>query len=345
MVSCMTPMRNGGVTAAYSHAVATIRRYRPEDLEQCRSLWTDLTDWHRRLYTDESIGGADPGSAFDTHLAELGPERIFVAELDGRVVRLAGMVVLRHKVELEPLSVRAGCRGLGVATRGRIGARGPRAEGARQVVVRPTGRNTDAIRSSTRSASTSSRGSSSSYDLAATSAGVTGEDSPAGVPRMKTRRQSPATPGDRADLQRGDRGPDRDVRHRAAHGRRHSRLARGGPPARGRGGGRGSRGLGRLHPYSHASRLRGGRRLFRLCRARPARPRSGRVALAALIEECEARGHWKLLSRIFPQNEASLALARSLGFREVGVYRRHGQLDGEWLDCVIVEILLGPAAR
>ena len=71
----------------------------------------------------------------------------------------------------------------------------------------------------------------------------------------------------------------------------------------------------------------------------------GRAALAALIEECEARGYWKLLSRIFPQNEASLALARSLGFREVGVYRRHGQLDGEWLDCVIVEILLGPAAR
>jgi len=63
----------------------------------------------------------------------------------------------------------------------------------------------------------------------------------------------------------------------------------------------------------------------------------------ALIAECEARGYWKLLSRIFPQNEASLALARSLGFREVGVYRRHGQLEGEWLDCVIVEILLGAA--
>jgi phosphinothricin acetyltransferase len=71
----------------------------------------------------------------------------------------------------------------------------------------------------------------------------------------------------------------------------------------------------------------------------------GRVTLAALVQECEARGYWKLLSRIFPRNEASLALARSLGFREVGVYRRHGKLDGEWLDCVIVERLLGDAAR
>ena len=71
----------------------------------------------------------------------------------------------------------------------------------------------------------------------------------------------------------------------------------------------------------------------------------GRVTLQALLDACEARGYWKLVSRIFPQNEGSLALARSLGFREVGVYRRHGKLDGEWLDCVIVERLLGDAAR
>lgn len=70
----------------------------------------------------------------------------------------------------------------------------------------------------------------------------------------------------------------------------------------------------------------------------------GRAALEALIEECEARGYWKLVSRIFPENEASLGLCRSLGFRKVGVYRRHGKLDGEWRDCVIVERLLGEAA-
>jgi L-amino acid N-acyltransferase YncA len=71
----------------------------------------------------------------------------------------------------------------------------------------------------------------------------------------------------------------------------------------------------------------------------------GRAALAALIAECEARGWWKLVSRVFPENEASLGLCRSLGFREVGVYRRHGKLDGEWRDCVIVERLLGEASR
>lgn len=67
----------------------------------------------------------------------------------------------------------------------------------------------------------------------------------------------------------------------------------------------------------------------------------GRLTLTALIKECERRGFWKLVSRIFPENEASRALCRSVGFREVGIYRRHGKLDGKWRDCVIVERLLG----
>jgi L-amino acid N-acyltransferase YncA len=69
----------------------------------------------------------------------------------------------------------------------------------------------------------------------------------------------------------------------------------------------------------------------------------GRVTLHALIDRCEGLGYWKLVARMFPENEASLRLSRSLGFREVGVYRRHARLDGTWRDCVIVERLLGPA--
>jgi len=78
--------------------------------------------------------------------------------------------------------------------------------------------------------------------------------------------------------------------------------------------------------------------------AREARNRGvGRLCLGALITEAERRGFWKLLSRIFPENVASRRLCAALGFREVGVYRRHGKLDGAWRDCVIVECLLGAA--
>ena len=71
---------------------------------------------------------------------------------------------------------------------------------------------------------------------------------------------------------------------------------------------------------------------------------AGRAALDGLAEEYERRGFWKLVSRIFPENAASLALHERAGFRVVGVYRRHGLLDGAWRDCVIVERLLGRAA-
>jgi L-amino acid N-acyltransferase YncA len=68
---------------------------------------------------------------------------------------------------------------------------------------------------------------------------------------------------------------------------------------------------------------------------------AGRIALAALIQAAREAGFWKLLSRIFPENIASRGLVRELGFREVGVYQKHGQLDGQWRDVVIVERLIG----
>jgi L-amino acid N-acyltransferase YncA len=67
---------------------------------------------------------------------------------------------------------------------------------------------------------------------------------------------------------------------------------------------------------------------------------AGRLAMSALIEAAERGGFWKLLSRVFPENTASRALIRSLGFREVGVYQKHGKLDGVWRDVIIVERLL-----
>ena len=66
----------------------------------------------------------------------------------------------------------------------------------------------------------------------------------------------------------------------------------------------------------------------------------GRQLLNALIDVARQRGYWKLLSRIFLFNTASRALCRSVGFREVGIYEKHGQLEGRWLDVVIVEHLI-----
>jgi phosphinothricin acetyltransferase len=67
---------------------------------------------------------------------------------------------------------------------------------------------------------------------------------------------------------------------------------------------------------------------------------AGRLVLQALIEVAEQAGFWKLVSRAFPENAASRRLVQSLGFREVGLYEKHAQLDGVWRDVVIVERLL-----
>ncbi len=68
--------------------------------------------------------------------------------------------------------------------------------------------------------------------------------------------------------------------------------------------------------------------------------RAGRAVLTALIEAARAARLHKLTSRVFPENAASRALLKRLGFSEIGTHRRHGKLDGMWRDCVIVELLL-----
>ena len=80
---------------------------------------------------------------------------------------------------------------------------------------------------------------------------------------------------------------------------------------------------------------------FSVYTARSARGRgAGRAAMAALMDAARESGFWKLVSRVFVENNASRVLLRSVGFREVGTYERHARLDGIWRDVVIVERLL-----
>jgi len=69
---------------------------------------------------------------------------------------------------------------------------------------------------------------------------------------------------------------------------------------------------------------------------------AGHLAMEGLIHVAAARGYHKLVSRVFVENSGSRRLLQRMGFREVGIYERHGQLDGVWRDCVIVERQLEP---
>ena len=72
--------------------------------------------------------------------------------------------------------------------------------------------------------------------------------------------------------------------------------------------------------------------------------RVGDALMRAFLPACADAGLWKVLSRIFPENTTSRALCARHGFREVGTYENHAQLDGVWRDVVIVERLLARQA-
>ncbi|MEJ7566938.1 MAG: N-acetyltransferase family protein [Gaiellaceae bacterium] len=95
-----------------------------------------------------------------------------------------------------------------------------------------------------------------------------------------------------------------------------------------------------LSPYSRRAAYAGVAEVSVYVAARARGRRIGRALLEALIASTRSDGLWTLQAGIFPENEASLALHRSLGFREVGVRERIGRLDGEWRDVLLLEFRL-----
>jgi len=66
----------------------------------------------------------------------------------------------------------------------------------------------------------------------------------------------------------------------------------------------------------------------------------GRALLVSLEQQARRLGYHKLVLAAFPWNTQGMALYRRLGFREVGVYREQGMLDGRWVDVVVMEKIL-----
>jgi ribosomal protein S18 acetylase RimI-like enzyme len=124
-----------------------IRRYLPSDLESCRSLWVELTDWHRRIYEESTIGGPDPGEHFDKHLAKVGENNLWVALSDGNVVGLTGLMGEGDEAEVEPAIVSEAYRRRGIGKRlMETVITEAKNRGVKVLSVRPVARNVEAIR-------------------------------------------------------------------------------------------------------------------------------------------------------------------------------------------------------
>ncbi len=125
----------------------TIREYQDRDFESCTQLWEELTQRHRDIYSDQSIGGRDPGIYFEHYLQKTNLAGLWVAEEGSFLVGMAGLLVDGDEAEIEPVVVRSELRSQGVGTFLIEKLKSEARE--RRVVylsIRPVARNVEAIR-------------------------------------------------------------------------------------------------------------------------------------------------------------------------------------------------------
>ena len=124
-----------------------VRDYAESDSGACRSLWAELTEYHRSIYGDPSIGGDDPGAGFDDYLAE--PRRMgsWVAEFRGGVIGLTGLFDRGRSGEVEPVVVAEAARnrGIGRMLISRV-VEEAHTRGYQYLAIRPVARNVAAVR-------------------------------------------------------------------------------------------------------------------------------------------------------------------------------------------------------
>jgi L-amino acid N-acyltransferase YncA len=72
----------------------------------------------------------------------------------------------------------------------------------------------------------------------------------------------------------------------------------------------------------------------------------GRLLLAELMAQCEARGARQMLAVIGDSaNAGSIGVHRACGFEDVGVFKAAGWKFGRWLDVVLMQKSLGEGDR
>lgn len=123
-----------------------LREYEDQDYDACRALWVELTDRHRLIYDDPTIGAPDPGTAFDAYLAEPARACTWVA-LDGEaIVGFTGLFVSDDQAEIEPIVVTATRRSQGTGRKLLEHAIDEaRRRGVEFLSIRPVARNVEAI--------------------------------------------------------------------------------------------------------------------------------------------------------------------------------------------------------
>jgi GNAT superfamily N-acetyltransferase len=123
-----------------------IRDYVSADLEECRTLYSQLVEHHREIYADPTIGGDDPGARFDDYLALAARVATWVAIDNTEIVGLTGLLWEGDEATIEPVIVDRNNRARGVGRRLiETAVEDARRRGANYVNIKPVARNASAI--------------------------------------------------------------------------------------------------------------------------------------------------------------------------------------------------------
>jgi phosphinothricin acetyltransferase len=100
-----------------------------------------------------------------------------------------------------------------------------------------------------------------------------------------------------------------------------------------------------LNPYSHRCAYSGVADLSIYVERSYRGKGIGRSLLQALETEARAQQFTKIVLFTFPFNTLGQGLYRKMGYREVGIYEKHGRLDGRFVDIMAMEkVLVGTAS-
>ncbi len=124
----------------------TVRQYAPSDLEACRDLWCELTQRHRDIYDDQTIGGDDPSLEFDGHLDRPNVAGTWIADQGGQIVAFVSLLIDGQGAEIDPIVVRSDLRSQDIGTHLlRLMIEEARRRGVRSLSIRPVARNVEAM--------------------------------------------------------------------------------------------------------------------------------------------------------------------------------------------------------
>ncbi|QJC87458.1 GNAT family N-acetyltransferase [Bacillus inaquosorum] len=95
-----------------------------------------------------------------------------------------------------------------------------------------------------------------------------------------------------------------------------------------------------LNPYSHRSAYKGVADLSIYIDRNHRGKGIGKVLLSGIEKEAIQSGIHKIVLFTFPFNQLGQGLYTSMGYREVGVFKEQGKIDGHYVDVMAMEKLL-----